>query len=79
VQKDLNDIAFRVYPNPVRSTLNINIGSNAIVYLTDQSGKTLFTKSINGSGFIDVSKFPSGIYFLKNNTTGETKKIVISR
>ena len=79
VQKDLNDIAFRVYPNPVRSTLNINIGSNAIVYLTDQSGKTLFTKSINGRGFIDVSKFPSGIYFLKNNTTGETKKIVISR
>jgi len=39
----------------------------------------MFTKTIEGIGSIDVSKLPAGVYFLKNNTTGETKKVMISK
>jgi hypothetical protein len=77
-QENTGDKPFAVYPNPARDMLNIHTGSKAVVSLTDQSGKMMFTKTIEGIGSIDVSKLPAGVYFLKNNTTGETKKVMIS-
>jgi hypothetical protein len=77
MQKNLNEPAFTAYPNPVRNLLNISASSKAFVSLTDQSGKIILTKTIEGNGLIDFSKLPAGIYILKNNTTGETKKISV--
>lgn len=79
IQKNLNDIAFTAYPNPVRNILNIYTSSKALVSLTDQSGKIILAKTIEGNGLIDFSRFSAGVYILKNNTTGETKKIIVSK
>ena len=78
MQKKLSDAAFTVYPNPAKNILNIHTYSKALISLTDLSGKIILTKTIEGSDLIDVSKLSAGIYILKNNTTGETKKIMVS-
>jgi hypothetical protein len=68
--------AVSYYPNPVSSTLYIDLlefgrGSECAVELINMTGKTIFTKRINRSidnnSLIqaDLSRFPSGIYFLK--------------
>src|SRR5207253_5323450 len=56
MQRKLSDIAFTVYPNPTKNILNIHTYSKALISLTDQSGKIILTKTIEGSGLIDVSK-----------------------
>jgi ELWxxDGT repeat protein len=68
-----------VYPNPVKDVLNIYTGSKAIICLTDQSGKILLTKPVDGKGSINVSSLPTGLYYLRNNTTGEMLKVVIAK
>jgi hypothetical protein len=79
VPNNLNNKAFTIYPNPPFGILNISVDTKAVVSLTDQSGKLILTKTIDGNNSIDVSKLSSGVYFLKNNTTGETKKVMISK
>jgi hypothetical protein len=79
IQRNLNDPAFTVYPNPVKNQLNIYTGSKAFLSLTDQSGKLILTKTIDGKGLVDCNKLPAGVYILKNNTTGETQKIMVSK
>ena len=79
IQKRLTDITFTAYPNPIRDILNIYTSSKASLSLTDQSGKIILTKTIEGNGIVDCGKLPAGIYILKNNTTGETKKIWVSK
>jgi hypothetical protein len=37
------------------------------------------TKTIQENNEINVSNFTSGLYYLKNNTSGEVHKIVISK
>ncbi len=70
---------FTVYPNPAKDIMNIKTNGNAIISLTDQAGKVLLTKTIEGSGVINVTALPAGLYYLKNNTTGETQKIIIAK
>jgi hypothetical protein len=78
-QKNLTNKTFFIYPNPARNILNIHIDGKAVVSLTDQSGRIMLAKTIDGSGSIDVGKFSSGIYYLNNTATGETQKILISK
>jgi hypothetical protein len=47
--------------------------------LIDQSGKILVTTSITGKGSIDISNITPGLYYLKNNSTGNVRKVVIAR
>ena len=76
-----------VFPSPVAQNLfldfsNHNFGE-AEVFLNDVTGRTLFSKTITGSGkqTLDVSDFSNGIYFMKLKTDYgvATKKIVIAR
>ena len=76
-----------VFPSPVSQNLfldfsNHNFGQTE-VFLNDVTGRTLFSKTIAGSGkqTLDVSGFSNGIYFLKLKTDYgvATKKIVIAR
>jgi hypothetical protein len=69
---------FTVYPNPAKNVLNIYTGSSASFSLLDESGKILLTKNINGTGSINVSGM-SGTYYLKNNNTNSTQKVLIER
>jgi hypothetical protein len=59
--------------------VNIKTNGNAIISLTDQSGKIIFTKTIEGDGIINVATLPAGLYYFKNNATGETQKIIIAK
>jgi hypothetical protein len=68
-----------IYPNPVKDILHIQNSGKATFTLTNQSGKILLTKTINGNGEINVSALPAGLYYLKNNETGATQKIMIAK
>ena len=73
----ISGAGFKVYPNPARDILHIQIMGKATVYLTDASGKIIFTKTIDETGMLNVSSLSAGIYYLKNNITNETQKIMI--
>jgi len=66
-----------VYPNPVKDILRIQNTGKATFTLTNPSGKIILTKIINGNGEINVAHLPAGIYYLKDNETGTTQKIMI--
>jgi hypothetical protein len=70
---------FRVYPNPVKGILHIQTKGKAIIILTNQQGKTILTKTINGKSEINVSHLPAGLYYVKNNETSEVQKIIITK
>jgi hypothetical protein len=59
--------------------LHINTNGKASFTLTNQSGKTLLTKTIINNGDLDVSKLPPGIYFLVNKNTNVSQQVVISK
>ena len=77
-QKNIGDKIFTVYPNPAKDLLNVHVNGKAIVTLTNQSGKIILTKTIDVSGVINVNNLPAGLYYLKNNTTGEMRKVIIN-
>ena len=70
---------FTVYPNPAKDIIHIQNAGKATVTLTNQSGKTILTKTINGNGEINVSHLPAGLYYLKNGETGEVQKIILKK
>ena len=70
---------FRVYPNPAKDVLHVETNGTAMFSLIDQSGKILVTTNINGKGSINISGITPGLYYLKNNSTGNVQKVVIAR
>ncbi len=70
---------FFVYPNPAKDVLHIRNAGAAMVTLTNASGKTTLTQTISGNADINISNLQPGIYFLKNQTTGEVRKVVMER
>jgi hypothetical protein len=68
-----------VYPNPANNILNVHTNNKATLSITDQSGKIIATEMIDSNGTIDVSKFSSGVYYIRNNATGEAQKFLITR
>jgi hypothetical protein len=70
---------FAVYPNPARSTVNIQLKGKAIITLTDQLGKTILTKQIENTGSISVSSLPKGIYYIKSNQSADVQKVVVTK
>jgi hypothetical protein len=74
-----NNKVFIVHPNPAKDILHIQNAGKATVTLTDQQGKTILTKTINGNEAINVSHLPAALYYLKNNATGVVQKIMIAK
>ncbi len=68
-----------VYPVPAKDILYIQTNGNASFSLVNQMGKILLTKTINGTGSINVGGFAAGLYYLKNNGSGAVQKVVILR
>ena len=77
-----NDIKFSIYPNPSNNKAVINCIKNIQrLELTDISGKVLFKEfNIDKQYTIDLTKYPSNIYFLRAFTDKGvvTKKLVIN-
>lgn len=75
---------FKYYPNPTSGILNIEIqGKIDVLYLADISGKLLekYNVADNKSLKIDLSKFPTGIYFIQYNLDGKwlAGKVLLNR
>ncbi|MEP7317509.1 MAG: T9SS type A sorting domain-containing protein [Panacibacter sp.] len=68
-----------VFPNPVKEILHIQTGDNVTFVLTNQYGAALITKTITGNGAVNVQHLSAGLYYLKNITTGETRKVIITK
>ena len=75
----ISSSAFNIYPNPAKDVLHVNSVNNAIISLTDAFGKTIFTQTITGSADINISYLPAGVYYAKNLSTGDVKKIIIEK
>lgn len=69
--------SFNIYPNPVRSNLNIEIPSNAAkveVLVYNQLGQEIFSQFVSeNSKTINVSDLASGIYLIKLSTQNNSK------
>jgi hypothetical protein len=80
-----SDVNFKVYPNPAKSELVIEILNQPEIYknirLIDSSGKILLSRIIDNEQIIKIetAKFKSGIYIIEIKTTESviTKKISI--
>ena len=76
-------------PNPVRTSTRISYSLNsahsrASLLLTDASGRTIKSVSLNGSGMvnIDLSKLSAGVYnysLIVDNKVVQTKKLTVER
>jgi type IX secretion system substrate protein len=66
-----------VYPNPVKDILHVYTEATTIISVNNQSGKTMFTKQVNGKTDINVSNLEAGMYFLKFYDTGKVEKVVV--
>jgi hypothetical protein len=84
-------VRYALFPNPASTELNINynLPANATVsyYLTDITGKTVFTKQMgalsagNYNNTIDTEKLPEGVYSLTLVINGKpySNKVVLAR
>jgi len=74
-----------MYPNPANNLLNINWNKensgSAIIKLVNSTGSTMYSENIEGTGIIrkqiDMSVYPSGIYFMQISTNKDIKSQVI--
>ena len=77
--KENSMLNIELFPNPIKGVFSLKTSENKILNVTimDLSGKELMNVSSNYSQ-IDISNFPSGIYFLAITTEEgfATKKII---
>lgn len=71
--------SFSIFPNPVKNRFKIQNVVNAIIKITDFTGKNVFTDSITShNNQIDISKLVSGVYsiqIIEENKT-EIKRLI---
>lgn len=65
-----NQIAYKVYPNPVSEKFNVQIDGTFTYSLFDNTGRLLFTSGATNSSEIDISAMQNGIYQLVLNKDG---------
>ncbi len=57
----------KVYPNPVTDKITIENLQDGRLVITDITGKVIIDQEmVNNKAIIDISKYPSGLYILKN-------------
>ncbi|RZJ72219.1 T9SS type A sorting domain-containing protein [Flavobacterium sp.] len=63
-----------VFPNPADTQLTFSIENPSEFRLHDASGRLLLTKNVQDKQILDVSGFPSGIYFYSISDPGQILK-----
>ena len=74
-----NAATFKMYPNPADNMITINVDNDAIVSISDMTGRIVYTSQINNTANISVANYNSGVYFvtvIQNNET-ETIKLIV--
>lgn len=71
--------AFKVYPNPAKDKIFIDVNEPTEIGVFSISGNMLIRKEVNSSrDYINVSGLPSGMYFVKSlKQGGSAQKIII--
>jgi len=76
--EDFQIADFRLYPNPAREQLTIEIEDASSTYqveIIDMLGKKVFNTEIQSKGQINVSSLASGTYLLKLNSNSNTTTV----
>ena len=74
---------FKIYPNPAKGKLTINLPNNvneANITILDITGKQYLNKKINSQNeTIDLIDIPKGIYFVRIESENESivKKLIV--
>ena len=68
--------SLKIYPNPVKDKINIESAKEVNLRLQNSFGQVILTQKIKGSGSMDVSKLPVGIYYIIDVDSGESFKVV---
>ncbi len=69
----------KIYPNPVKDILHLEFVSDKNnITILDETGKIILTKVVGKSSILDLSKNPSGVYYvlIKNGITIKTIKVL---
>ena len=81
-----NLLGLMIYPNPSNGELNITFNNdqndNFTVYVTDLSGRIIYTATVSSSTLsIDLGNTANGTYMLHlaNDNSHVTKKIVVQK
>ena len=69
-------VKFKAYPNPTTDKLVITTEKYSSFSLLDITGKVLMTFDVNQQKEISTTELASGVYLLKENTTGAHTKII---
>lgn len=57
--------SFSVYPNPTTDLINLQINKRVEVNLYNVTGQIIENKTIDYNGFLDLSSYPKGTYYLR--------------
>ncbi len=61
----------KIYPNPANEVIHIDTDiENCVVTITNSMGQTIFSQKTNGKTNVNTSTFPSGIYYIGVNSSG---------
>ena len=75
----VNSSEFEVYPNPAHDIIHVESANKGTYLLMELSGRVLFATTIEGNGNIHIDNLLPGIYLLKEVTTGQVKKVMVSQ
>jgi len=65
---DINKTSFKLYPNPATDKITIELDKKSIVSITNTMGVVLYSANLQtGKNEINISNFPSGVYFIKSS------------
>jgi|GEM_PF-4612436 len=74
--KDKANLLISIYPNPAKDFVRIKgISGNALVTITDLNGQTCLQLVINANTNVPVNHLTQGIYLLKIQENGTTKRM----
>lgn len=68
-----------LYPNPAKNILHIQTTGSTSVSLINQFGSTVLAKTITGTSELNVASLLPGVYYVRNDATGETQKVIVNR
>ncbi|QAA82406.1 T9SS type A sorting domain-containing protein [Aequorivita sp. H23M31] len=76
--EDFKNTDFRIYPNPAREQLTIEMNDASSTYqveIYDMLGKKVYNSEIQNKGQINVSSLASGTYLVKLNSNSQTSTV----
>lgn len=76
VKEHTKQANFKVYPNPTVGLLTITTNGSNSFTLLDLTGKVIQSFEVNQQATISTLGLSSGIYILKENSTGSQTKII---